>query len=65
MKNSKVVNIQEYRINRTHYAIGVLIGALRAELENGTVELEAVYGLLNDGVKSAISSDLVRAGGAI
>lgn len=65
MKNSNVVNIHEYRINRNYYNIGLVIGALRAELENGTVELESVYGLLTDGVKSALSNDLTLAGGAV
>lgn len=64
MKNSKksnIVNIQEYETTKTYYAIGMLIGALRAELENGTVELESVYGLLTDRAKSAISSDIAYA----
>jgi len=64
MKNPSVVNIQEYKINKTYYTIGLLIGALRAELENGSVEMESVYGLLTDSVKCAISNDLVYAGGA-
>lgn len=64
MKNSKVVNIQEYKINRNYYNIGLIIGALRAELENGTVALESVYGLLTDSVKTAINSDLACIGGA-
>lgn len=38
MKNSKYVNIQDYKINKNYYTIGLLIGALRVELENGTVE---------------------------
>lgn len=63
MKNTNIVNIHEYKINKTYYSIGLLIGALRAELENGTVELESVYNLLTDGVKSAISNDLAFAGG--
>lgn len=65
MKNSKIVNIHEYKINKNYYAIGLLIGALRAEMENGTVELESVYNILTDGVKSAISSDLATAGCAV
>lgn len=64
MENSNVISIQEHRTNRNYYNIGLVIGALRAELENGTVELESVYGLLTDGVKSAIGSDLAYAGGA-
>ena len=63
MKNSNVVSIHEYKINKTYYSIGVLIGALRAELENGAVDPESVYNLLTDRVKSAISSDLAFAGG--
>lgn len=62
MKKSSVVNIQEYRINKNYYTIGLLIGALRAELENGTVKLESVYSILTDDVKSAISGDLATAG---
>jgi hypothetical protein len=62
MKNSKIINIQRYKINKNYYTIGLLIGALRAEMENGTVELESVYGLLTDRVKSAIDSDLATAG---
>ncbi len=64
MKNSNIVNIHEYRINKNYYNIGLIIGALRAELESGTVALESVYGLLTDGVKSAIDSDLAHMGGA-
>lgn len=61
MKNSNIVNIQEYETTKTYYAIGLLIGALRAELENGTVELESVYSLLTDRVKSTIGSELAFA----
>ncbi|MCM1245517.1 MAG: hypothetical protein NC293_07730 [Roseburia sp.] len=63
MKNSNVISIQEYRISRNYYNIGLIIGALRAELENGAVEIESVYSLLTDDVKSAIGSDLAHAGG--
>ncbi len=65
MKNSKIINFQEYKINKNYYTIGLLIGALRAEMENGTVELESVYNILTDGVKLAINSDLVTAGAAV
>lgn len=58
MKNSSVIDIHEYKINKTYYSIGLLIGTLRTELENGTVEPEFVYNLLTDGVKSAIREDL-------
>lgn len=51
MENSNIINIQEHRINKEHYNIGLIIGALRAELESGTVEIESVYSLLTDGVK--------------
>lgn len=64
MKNSNIVNIHEYRINKNYYNIGLIIGALRTELENGTVALESVYGLLTDRVKSAIDGDLAHVGGA-
>lgn len=64
MENSNIISIQEYIINRDYYSIGIIIGALRAELENGTVELESVYSLLTDGVKSAIGNELAYAGGA-
>ena len=63
MKNSNVVNIKEYRISKNYYNIGLIIGALRAEVENGTVALESVYGLLTDRVKSAIDSDIAYIGG--
>ncbi len=63
MKNSNVVNIQEYRIRKNYYNIGLIIGALRAEVENGTVALESVYDLLTDRVKSAIDSDIAYIGG--
>lgn len=65
MKNSKIINIQRYKINKNYYTIGLLIGALRAEMENGTVELESVYGLLTDRVKSTIDSDLATAGAVV
>ena len=65
MKNSNVVNIHEYKINRNYYNIGLIIGALRAELEKGTVSLGSAYGLLADGVKSTIDIDRTYAGGAI
>lgn len=64
MKDSNIVNIQEYKTNRNYYKIGLIIGALRAELENGTVALESVYGLLTDRAKSAIDSSLIGVGGA-
>lgn len=64
MENSNVINIQNYRINRNYYTIGLIVGALRAELENGTVELSTVYGILTDRAKAAISGDLAYAGGA-
>lgn len=63
MENSNVISIQEYKVNRKYYNIGLIIGALRAELENGTVELESVYSLLTEGVRLAIDSDLSYAGG--
>lgn len=63
MRSSNIISIQEYRTNKSYYNIGLVIGALRAELENGTVELESVYSLLTDSVKSAIGSDLSRVGG--
>ncbi len=63
MKNSNIVNFQEYKINRDYYNIGLIIGALRAELENGTVDMESVYSLLTDNAKSAISSDIICVGG--
>lgn len=65
MKNSNIINIQSHKLNKDYYTIGILIGALRAELENGTVELESVYGILTDGAKSAINSDLAHAGRAV
>ena len=37
MENSNTINIQDYKINRDYYNIGLIIGALRAELENGHV----------------------------
>ena len=57
------VNIQEYRISKNYYNIGLIIGALRAEVENGTVALESIYDLLTDRVKSAIDSDIAYIGG--
>ena len=63
MENSNVISIQEYKVNRKYYNIGLIIGALRAELENGTVELVSVYSLLTEGVRLAIDSDLSYAGG--
>lgn len=65
MKNSKIINFQNYRINKDYYTIGLIIGALRAELENGTVKPESVYGLLTDSAKFAISDELACAGGAV
>lgn len=64
MKKSNIVNIHEYKIHKNYFTIGLLVGALRAELENGTVEMESVYSILTDNVKQAISSDLVQTGGA-
>lgn len=64
MKNLNVINIQEYKINKNYYNIGLIIGALRAELENGTVTLESVYGLLTDSVKSTINNDFACMKGA-
>ena len=38
MENSNVISIQEYKVNRKYYNIGLIIGALRAELGNGPGE---------------------------
>ncbi len=62
--NSNIVSTQEYRINKNYYSIGLIIGALRAELENGTVDLESAYNLLTEGVKASISNELACVGGA-
>ena len=58
-------NFEEDEINSRYYNIGLLIGALRAELEKGTVSLESAYGLLTDGVKAAIDSELIHKGGTV
>ena len=63
MKNSNVINIQDYKINRDYYNIGLIIGALRAELENGSVAIEDAYNLLTDRVKNSIMGDLSCLGG--
>lgn len=64
MESLNIVSIQEYRINKNYHNIGLVIGALRAELENGSVDVEDVYNLLTDGVKSALCGDLSCTGGA-
>lgn len=64
MEKSKIISIQDYKINKNYYTIGLVIGALRTELENGTVDLESAYNLLTEGVKASISSELSCAGGA-
>lgn len=58
-------NFEEDEINSRYYNIGLIIGALRAELEKGTVSLESAYGLLTDGVKAAIDSELIHKGGTV
>lgn len=63
MKKSNIITIQEYKINKNYYNIGLIIGALRAELEKGTVDLESVYNLLTENVKASISSEFSCAGG--
>lgn len=64
MENSNIVNTQNNRNNTNYFNIGLIIGALRAELENGSVEIEAAYNLLTDEVKNAISGELSCVGGA-
>ncbi len=64
MEKSSTIDIQDYKINRDYYNIGLVIGALRAELENGSVALEDAYSLLTDRVKNSIMGDLSCLGGA-
>ncbi len=64
MKKSNIVYIQDYKINRDYYNIGLIIGALRAELENGSVAIKDAYNLLTDRVKNSIMGDLSYLGGA-
>ena len=64
MGKSNTINIQDYKINRDYYNIGLVIGALRAELENGSVAIEDAYNLLTDRVKNSIMGDLSRMRGA-
>jgi hypothetical protein len=64
MKNSKVISFQEHKICKNYYNIGLVIGALRAELENGTVGIEDVYNLLTTDIKSAIGKEISCNGGA-
>ena len=54
MENSNTIDIQDYKINRDYYNIGLVIGALRAELENGSVAIEDAYNLLTDRVKTLL-----------
>jgi len=63
MKKSNIITIQEYKINKNYYNIGLIIGALRAELEKGTVDLESVYNLLTENVKASISNEFFCTGG--
>ncbi len=62
MKKSNIIDFQEHKSNRDYYAIGLVLGALRAELETGSIAVEDVYGLLTDSVKSAIGEDLMAVG---
>ena len=65
MKKSNIIDFQEHKSNRDYYAIGLVLGALRAELETGSIAVEDVYSLLPDGVKSTIGDDLMAVGGVI
>lgn len=58
MKNSKIVDFQEHKSNKDYYTIGLVIGALRAELEAGSISVEDVYSLLTDSVKRIIVEEL-------
>lgn len=64
MEKSNTINIQDYKINRDYYNIGLVIGALRAELENGSVAIEDAYNLLTDRTKNFIMGDWLCLGGA-
>ncbi len=64
MGKSNTIDIQDYKINKNYYNIGLIIGALRAELENGSVAIEDAYNLLTDKVKNSIMGDLSCLGGA-
>ena len=63
MTKSNIIDFQEHKSNKDYYAIGLVLGALRAELETGSVAVEDVYSLLTDSVKSAIGEDLMTVGG--
>lgn len=63
MEKLKIVNFPEYKSNKNYYyAIGLVLGALRAELEAGIITVEDVYSLLTDDVKSAISDEVAIRG---
>lgn len=64
-EKSNVIDFQRYKANKEYYNIGLIMGALRAELESGTVALESVYDLLTDSVKSAIDGDLTCMRGVV
>lgn len=64
MGKSKIVNIQQYKTNNTYYNIGLVIGAMRAGLETGTVSLDAACNLLPDTLQKTIQKEFMYAGGA-
>ena len=63
MEKSKIVNIQQYKLNNTYYNIGVVVGALRASLESGEAELVKVYDLLPQVIQNVIAGELLYTGG--
>lgn len=64
MEKSKIVNIQQYKTNNIYYNIGLVVGAIRAGLETGTVSLDAACSLLPDALQKTIQQEFACMGGA-
>lgn len=63
MGKSNMVDIASCRRLRESYRIGLVLGAVRAEIDAGTLTLADVYSLLSERSRNAISGDIARAGG--
>lgn len=64
MKNSNIVNFQEYTTCKKYYNIGLVLGVIRAGLENGTISLEKIYTILPERELSIVREECTKIGGA-
>ncbi len=61
-KQNETIKIVKDNFNKRYYNIGLIIGALRAELESGSVAMEDAYNLLTDRVKNSLREEFILNG---